>query len=101
MKLLRTLITIVIVLAMVAVGVLFALANDDPVALDMLVYTFAPRSLALWILLAFALGGVAGMLMSSLVMVRLRASAGRLQRQLARAKGELEKLRTAGLADGE
>ena len=101
MKLLRTLITIVIVLAMVAVGVLFALANDDPVALDMLVYTFAPRSLALWILLAFALGGVAGMLMSSLVMVRLRASAGRLQRQLARALGELEKRRTAGLADGE
>ena len=89
------------VLAMIAVGVLFALANDGPVPLDLLVYSFEPRSLALWILLAFALGGIAGMLMSSLVMVRLRTSANSLQRQLGRAKAELEKLRTAGLADGE
>jgi len=101
MKLLRTLVTVLVVLAMVALGVLFALANDGPVPLDLLVYTFAPRSLALWILLAFAVGGLVGMLMSSLVMVRLRASRNSLQRKLGRAKAELEKLRTAGLADGE
>jgi len=101
MKLLRTLVTVLVVLAMVALGVLFALANDGPVPLDLLVYTFDPRSLALWILLAFAVGGLVGMLMSSLVMVRLRASRNSLQRKLGRAKAELEKLRTAGLADGE
>jgi len=101
MKLLRTIITVLVVLAMVALGVLFALANDGPVSLDLLIYTFAPRSLALWILLAFAVGGLVGMLMSSLMMVRLRASRNSLQRKLGRAKAELEKLRTAGLADGE
>lgn len=101
MKLLRTIITVVVVLAMAALGVLFALANDGPVSLDLLIYTFAPRSLALWILLAFAVGGLVGMLMSSLMMVRLRASRNSLQRKLGRAKAELEKLRTAGLADGE
>ena len=101
MKLLRTLITVIVVRATVAVGVLFALQNKEPVPLDLLVYAFEPRSLALWILLAFALGGIAGMMMSSLLMVRLRASANSLQRQLGRAKAELEKLRTAGLADGE
>jgi putative membrane protein len=101
MKLLRTLVTVVVVLAMVAAGVLFALQNAVAVPLDLLVYTLAPRSLALWILLAFALGGIVGLLVSSLMMVRLRASAASLRRQLGRARAEVDKLRTAGLADSE
>ena len=101
MKLLRTLVTIVVVMAMIAAGILFALQNTVAVPLDLLVYTLAPQSLALWILLTFALGGIIGMLVSSLMMVRLRASVARLQRQLGRARAEVDKLRTAGLADGE
>ena len=62
MKLLRNLLTLVLVIGAAAVGVLFALQNETPVALDMLVYTFEPRSLALWVLSAFAIGGLVGML---------------------------------------
>lgn len=101
MKLLLNLITIVIVLATAAVGVLFALQNKAPVPLDLLVYTFEPKSLALWILGAFALGGVLGMVMSSIIVLRQRASLGSVNRQLARARAEVDKLRTAGLTDGE
>ncbi|MEP5567464.1 MAG: LapA family protein [Halioglobus sp.] len=101
MKLLRNLLYIALVVAMAAVGVLFALQNEMPVPLDLLVVTFAPRSLALWLLIAFALGGVLGMAMSSVLMVRTRTSLASANRQLARSKAELDKLRTAGLKDGE
>ena len=101
MKLLRNILYIAIVLAMAAIGVLFALQNATPVPLDMLVYTFAPRSLALWLLLAFAIGGVLGLLMSSALLLRKRAALASANRQLAKARAEVDTLRTAGLKDGE
>jgi putative membrane protein len=101
MKLLRNLVYLAVVLAMAAVGVLFALQNEMPVPLDLLVYTFEPRSLALWLLIALATGGVLGMLMSSALLVRHRAALAAANRQLARSRAELDKLRTAGLKDGE
>ena len=101
MKLLRTLITVIVVLATLAVGVLFALQNKEPVPLDLLVYAFEPRSLALWLLAALALGGAAGMLISSLIVVRLKASLSTAQRQLAKSRTEVDSLRTAGLTDRE
>ncbi|MDX1733894.1 MAG: LapA family protein [Halioglobus sp.] len=93
MKLLRNLLTVLVVLAMVGVGVLFSLQNKTPVPLDLLVYTFEPQSLALWILGAFALGGVLGLVISSAIMVRLRASLGASKRQLERTRTELARLR--------
>ena len=101
MKLLRHLLTLALVIGAAAVGVLFALQNETPVAVDMLVYTFEPRSLALWVLSAFAIGGLVGMLLSSFILVRQRASLGSANRQLVRARAEVDKLRTAGLKDGE
>lgn len=101
MKLLRNILTIALVLAAAAAGVLFALQNETPVPLDMLVYTFEPKSLALWILSSFAIGGIAGMVLSSLLMVRQRASLASANRKLTKARAEVDKLRTAGLKDGE
>jgi len=93
MKLLRNLLTLVVVLAMVAVGVLFALQNKMPVPLDLLLYTFEPQSLALWLLCALALGGVLGMLVSSVIVLRLRTALGSSKRQLQKARTEVSRLR--------
>jgi putative membrane protein len=101
MKLLRNLITVLLVLATASVGVLFALQNETPVPLDVLVYTFEPRSLALWVLSAFAVGGVLGLVLSSGILLRQRASLARSNRQLTKTRAEVDKLRTAGLKDGE
>ncbi len=101
MTLLRTLLVILILVATVAAAVLFTVQNPEPIALDTLVYKFQPRSLALWVLSAFALGGVAGMLASSMVILRLRASRASSNRQLRKANTELDRLRTAGSAGGE
>ncbi len=95
MKHLRKLLTVFVVLATLVVSVLFALQNKVPVPLDLLVYTFGPQSLALWILVAFAIGGLLGMIVSSVILVRTRASLGSCRRQLDRALQELRGLRSA------
>ena len=94
MNFLRKLLTVILVLAMLAVGVLFALQNKTPVSLDLLVYTFDPQSLALWVLLALALGGLLGMLVSSVILLRTRASLASCKRQLEKARTEASKART-------
>ena len=101
MKPLRKLLTIVVVLATLAIGVLFALQNEVLVPLDLLVYTFAPKSLALWILAAFALGALLGMFISSVILVRTRASLGSIRRQLEKAKVDISKLRSESPVESE
>ncbi|MEQ8514447.1 MAG: lipopolysaccharide assembly protein LapA domain-containing protein [Chromatocurvus sp.] len=97
MSFLRGLAGIVVVFAMAGIGALFALQNEALVPLDMLVYQFAPRSLALWVLAAFALGGVAGVLMAGFAVLRLRARMRLLNRQLIKAQGEADRLRNSGI----
>lgn len=100
MKQLRKLLTVIVILAMLALSVLFALQNEVPVPLDVLVYTFAPQSLAVWVLVAFALGGVLGMIVSSVILVRTRASLNACRKQLDRAREDASKLRsTAAVAE--
>ncbi len=101
MKLIRTLFGALVVLATISVGVLFALQNDMAVPLDMLIYSFGPKSLALWLLGALAIGGLLGMLVSSGIIVRLHAGRSSANRQLEKARLELDKLRTAGLNSSE
>ena len=101
MKLLMSLVYFLLAVGMVGVGILFSLQNNQAVPMDVLVYQFQPHSLALWILCAFAIGGVTGMLISSGVVLRLRASLRIARKQLLRAQSEVDGLRTAGLKDGE
>ena len=85
MKLLRNISVFVIALAMLVLGALFAVQNDAPVPLDLLVVSLPPRSIALWVLLAFALGGVLGMLTLLGINLRLRTALHTANRKLARA----------------
>jgi lipopolysaccharide assembly protein A len=94
MKLLRKLLTIFVVVATLVAGVLFALQNKTPIPLDILVYTFEPQSLALWVLFAFALGGVLGMVVSAAILVRTSVSLASCRRQLESTMVELSKLRS-------
>jgi lipopolysaccharide assembly protein A len=82
MKILFRILFIAILLLVVAVGVLFAVQNTTPIALDLLVVALPERSLALWVLLAFALGGIIGMLTSVGIVWRLRAALLKTNRQV-------------------
>lgn len=98
MKQLRKILTVIVVLAMLVVSVLFALQNEVPVPLDLLIYTFGPQSLAVWVLVAFALGGLLGMIVSSVILVRTRASLNTCRKQLDRAREDASKLRGTAVA---
>ena len=98
MGFLRKLIALALVVAMAFIGVLFALQNAEPVPLDILVMTLPPRSLALWVLGALAIGGILGVLLSSFAVLRLRARLIGARRQIASAQSEVERLRTRDLA---
>lgn len=97
MSFLRGIAGVVVVFVMAGLGALFALQNDAAVPLDILVYQFAPRSLALWVLSAFALGGVAGLLTGGFVVLRLRARMRLLNRQLLKFQREADRLRNSGI----
>jgi uncharacterized integral membrane protein len=101
MTLIRKLLTLLVILTTIVIGVLFALQNTALVPLDLLIYTFEPKSLALWVLVAFAVGGLLGMAAASGMVLRLRASLRVANRKLIKAGAEVDKLRTVGLKDGE
>ncbi len=100
-RILRRLILVLVILAMLAAGALFAVQNPEPVALDLLVVDLAPRSLALWLLATLALGGLLGLLASSIIILRLRGKLVLARRKLEKCKVELDRLRVAGLKNGE
>lgn len=94
MGFLRKLLALAVALAMGGVGVLFALQNADPVPLDILVMTLPPRSLALWVLGALAIGGLLGLLLSSFAILGLRARLLAARRQVANTQAELDRVRS-------
>ncbi|MFK8043819.1 lipopolysaccharide assembly protein LapA domain-containing protein [Congregibacter sp.] len=97
----RKLLALILALAMAGLGVLFALQNAEPVPLDVLFMILPPRSLALWVLGALALGGFLGLLLSSFAVLRLRARLMSARRQIANTQSEVDRLRVKGLATRE
>ncbi len=87
-KLLARILALASLLAVALAGVLFAVQNSAAVPLDLLVVSLPERPVALWVLLAFALGGAIGMLTSLGALARLRAALLRARRQLRKLAGE-------------
>lgn len=86
---------IVLLIVVLAFGVLFSMQNTDKAALDLLVIQLPEQRVSLWVLLAFVVGGVAGLLVSSAAMIRLKSQSLLLQRRLDKREKELTKLGAA------
>ena len=70
-----------IVVAGGAYGVLFCLANTASVQLDLVIFRLPAAPLSVWVLGAFIVGGVLGLLASSVALWRMRMSAAALRRR--------------------
>jgi putative membrane protein len=70
--------------ATLVLGLIFAEQNTVAVPLNLLVFNLPEHSVALWVLLAFSVGGVTGMLTSMGLVLRLRTTLLRVNRQLAK-----------------
>ncbi|MCY4181330.1 MAG: lipopolysaccharide assembly protein LapA domain-containing protein [Gammaproteobacteria bacterium] len=79
-------------------AVVFAFYNDTPVAIGLGAWRSPPQAVSIWILGAFLGGGLLGLLLGLRLFQGLRRSSRekKLIRQLATARGEIERLRAAG-----
>jgi lipopolysaccharide assembly protein A len=93
MRWLRRIATVLLLAIVLAAGLLFSLQNADTVPVDLLVYQTVERPVSVWLLVAFALGGLVGLVVGSAALVRVQASRLRLRRQLETCEKELAQLK--------
>ncbi len=83
----------VLLLGVLVLGLLFSVQNATEVAVDLLVLQTSARPLATWLIVAFVVGGVAGLLAGSAALLRLQARQMQLKRQLSQCEKELAQLK--------
>ena len=86
-----------LLLLVLAFGVFFSLQNTARAPLDLLIVQLPERPIAAWVLIAFAVGGVCGLLISSVTLVRMKSQVVMLRRRLDKQNKELAQLRTGDL----
>ncbi|MFM1895694.1 MAG: hypothetical protein RLZZ385_768 [Pseudomonadota bacterium] len=82
-------------------GISFSFLNDTPVPLSLGLWSFAPRPVALWIIMAFAIGGLLGLLFGTGIShyFRSQREIRELRKRLRAAETEAGKLRNMPLQD--
>lgn len=88
------LLVVTLLLGVLLLGLLFSIQNTTEVPVDLLVLQTAPRPLATWLIVAFVLGGVLGLLAGSAALLRLQTRQMQLRRQLGNCEKELAQLKT-------
>ncbi|MGD8709535.1 MAG: LapA family protein [Ectothiorhodospiraceae bacterium] len=88
----RRLIAFIAALAIVALGLSFAMLNADSVALNYYLGT-ATMPLSLWLVVALLLGAILGAVSTSGLLIRQRRELARLRRRVDVAQKELTELR--------
>lgn len=94
MRFFKRLLAFLLLVLVLAFGVLFTVQNTDKTPLDLLLVQLPEQRVSLWVLLAFALGGLAGLLISSAALIRLKSRNLLLQRRLDKHDKALLKLRS-------
>jgi putative membrane protein len=97
----RRLIAFLLVLALVLLAAAFAYNNPEPVTIDTGFARFAGVSLALALVVALAIGWLAGLLTAGLGLWRITSDRRRLRRELKLAEAELRSLRSLPLNDAD
>lgn len=97
MKLIKSLFSLVLLLALLLLGVWFTLRNQQPVPLDLLFVKLPENSLALWLILSLITGLILGLLLMLPWLARYKAKLLGNERLLKQQKEELHKLRTLTL----
>lgn len=85
MKILIRLVYLVILIAILALGMIFSFRNTAEVPLDLFFVQLPAASLSVWILASFAFGGLLGMLFTLGVALKLKTGNVLLTRKLDKA----------------
>ncbi len=96
LKWLRAVFSLSLVAASIFIGAVFATQNTSLVPLSLLIVTLPEQNLAVWLLLFLVAGIAVGSLISTVIVLRQRASMAALQRENNRLKQRVERLSTNG-----
>ncbi|MCB8888575.1 MULTISPECIES: lipopolysaccharide assembly protein LapA domain-containing protein [Halomonadaceae] len=94
MRWIKGLLLAIILLVVLLVGILFAVNNQQTVALNLIWTELPPVSLSVWLLATLTFGVVLGMLAMLGVYVRLKTRLARSERHNRHQQKELDRLRT-------
>lgn len=97
MRWIRRLLIAILLLLVLVFGLLFSLQNGQSVPLDLVAMRLTERPLAVWLLAAFVLGGLAGLAAGSLALITLQANRYRLRRRLDVCERELSELKGSAI----
>jgi len=90
---LQKILIVLLVLVLVLVALVFSLNNQTAVSLNLLLFETQPHGVALWIVMAFVIGALFGILMTFVATFRSAVSRRALRKRLDRAERALEKSR--------
>jgi len=92
MKILRNALALLILLVVFLFGLLFAVYNDQSIALDLILIEIDAMSLPVWSGLLLVVGILLGVLIASLSKLFVSIEARRLKKELVATKAKLAKL---------
>jgi len=93
MRWLKGLILAIILLAVLLIGILFAVNNQQTLPLNLIWIELPAASLSVWLLVSLTAGVLLGMIAMSGVYLRLRTLLTRAQRHNQQQRKELDRLR--------
>ncbi|SIT08748.1 putative membrane protein [Neptunomonas antarctica] len=99
MRWLKMLIVFLLSIVILMVGIMFTIHNTEKVSIDLVFLTLPEASLSLWLIAAFVLGGVTGVLLSSVAVVALKTRLMSSRRKIKALTKECDQLRTTTLKD--
>lgn len=97
MRWLKMLLVLVLCLVFLFCGWTFATLNTELVAINLFFFTLPEASLSLWLMASFVVGGIAGVVVSSVFVMLLKLKLQAAKRKMSAADKELDQLRTAAL----
>ncbi|NWO06434.1 MAG: LapA family protein [Alteromonadaceae bacterium] len=83
----------VLVLALILVALVFSLNNQTDVSLNFLLFETQPHGVAVWIIMAFVVGALCGLVLTLLATFRSQVSRRGLKKKLEKTEKALEKSR--------
>jgi putative membrane protein len=92
MKILRNALALLVLLVVFLFGLLFAVYNDQSIALDLILVEIDAMSLPVWSGLLLVVGILLGVLIASLSKVFVSIESRRLKKELVATKAKLAKL---------
>lgn len=90
MRLIGRLLALSLLLLLLAYAVFFALDNTQPVQPSLVFWQLPSLSLGMWLIMAFAVGGLSGLLLGSVAGLRHKGRHWQLQRQLRQQQRKTE-----------